>query len=115
MEASQWSEELSSNDAGRTLLELSLRFENNDTLESDLVLRFVGQVKISNSLCLALDEKILPGQEDAGKIRLVLRTRLEQWLAAIEDVADGGTVYLPHGLRKLPDPVRYWALYDSTT
>jgi hypothetical protein len=77
-------------------VELSLRFEDNDTAHDDLVLRFAGERWVCDSYYLALDRELLPDREDAGKVRAVLRRLLEQWLAAVERLPDGGTAYLPY-------------------
>lgn len=76
-------------------MELSLEFKDNDTLHEDLILRFAGELRICDSYYLALDPELLPEREDAGKVPVVLRRLLEQWLSAVENVSDGGTVFLP--------------------
>lgn len=77
-------------------MELSLQFEDNDTAHDDLVLRLAGQSFRCDSYYLALDSQLMPGQEDADKVRVVLRRLLEQWISAVEDIPDGGSVYLPY-------------------
>jgi hypothetical protein len=77
-------------------VELSLRFEDNDSAHDDLVLRFAGEQWVCDSYYLALDHKLLPDREDADKVRAVLRQMLEQWLVAVERLPDAGTVYLPY-------------------
>ncbi len=77
-------------------MELSLRFEDNDTAHDDLVLWFAGQRWVCDSYYLALDRGLLPDREDADKVRAVLRRLLQQWLAAVEQLPDGGSAYLPY-------------------
>jgi len=77
-------------------MDLSLQFEDNDTGHRDLVLQFAGRQWRCDSYYLAIDWGMLPDQEDADKVRAVLRQLLEQWLAAVEQLPDGGTVYLPY-------------------
>ena len=77
-------------------MELSLRFEDNDTAHDDLVLRFAGQSWVCDAYYLALDQGLFPEREDADKVRAVLLRLLERWLSAAENVIDGGTVYLPY-------------------
>ncbi len=77
-------------------MDLSLRFEDNETAHDDLVLRFAGERSVCDSYYLALDRELLPDREDADKVRAVLRRLLEQWLAAVERLSDGGTAYLPY-------------------
>ena len=75
---------------------LSLRYEDNDTAHDDLILQFSGERWVCDSYYLALDRNLLHGREDADKVRAVLRRLLEQWLAAVERLPDGGTAYLPY-------------------
>jgi len=77
-------------------VELSLLFEDNRTGHDDLVLRFSGQLYVCDTYYLALDSELLREYEDAGKIGVVLRRLLEQWLTTVENVEDDGTVYLPY-------------------
>src|SRR5579872_6698507 len=77
-------------------MELSLRFQDNNTGHDDLVLRFGGQSWVCDSYYLALDQELLPEQEGAEKIKAVLRRLLEQWLVAVESMPDGSTVFLPY-------------------
>ena len=77
-------------------MELSLRFENNDTAHDDLVLRFGGGRWTCDSYYLALDRKMLADREEADKVRAILRRLLEQWLMAVEQLPDGGTAYFPY-------------------
>jgi hypothetical protein len=73
-----------------------LRFEDNYTAHDDLILRLGCHSWVCDSYYLALDRELLPNREDADKVRAVLRRLLEQWLAALEQLPDGGTVYLPY-------------------
>jgi hypothetical protein len=77
-------------------VELSLRFEDNDSAHDDLVLRFGGDQWKCDSYYLALDGELLPDREDADKVRIVHQRLLEQWLAAVERLPDGGTAFLPY-------------------
>src|SRR5688500_6083286 len=77
-------------------MELSLEFKDNDTAHDDRILRFAGQSWVCDSYYLALDRELLPDREDADKDRAVLRRLLEQWRSAVENVPDGGRVYLPY-------------------
>jgi hypothetical protein len=77
-------------------VELSLQFDDNGTGHADLVLRFAGQTWDCDSYYLALDGELLPDREDAEKVQVVLRRVLHQWLLAVEDIPDDGTVYLPY-------------------
>jgi hypothetical protein len=77
-------------------VELSLRFEDNQTAHNDLILRYGGGEWVCDSYFLALDRELLPDREGADKVRAVLRRLLEQWLAAVERIPDGGTAYLPY-------------------
>ncbi len=77
-------------------MELSLRFEDNETAHDDLVLRFAGEQWRCDSYFLLLDRGLLPEREDAEKVRAVLRRLLGQWLAAMEQLPDGGTAFLPY-------------------
>ncbi len=73
---------------------LRLEYTDNDTLHDDLVLHFAGARWVGDSYYLALDNKLLPKEEDAPKIRCVLRRLLEQWLEAIAQMPIHGTRYL---------------------
>jgi hypothetical protein len=75
---------------------LSLRFENNHTGHDDLVLQFAGERWVCDTYYLALDSELLPDREDADKVQSVLRRLLEQWLAAIDQLSEGNTAYLPY-------------------
>lgn len=77
-------------------MELSLRFEDNDTAHNDLVLQFAGERWVCDSYYLLFDGELLPDREDADKVWAVLRRLLEQWLTAVERLPDGGTAYLPY-------------------
>ncbi len=77
-------------------MDLSLRFEDNGTAHDDIVLRFGGQTWISDSYYFALDGALQPESEDPLKVKAVFRRLLEQWLGAVENMPDGGTVFLPY-------------------
>jgi hypothetical protein len=75
---------------------LSLTFEDKGTLHNDVVLRLDGLDRRSDSYYLALDPEVLPNQEDAEKVRLVLILLLEQWRSDVASVANGSTTHLPY-------------------
>lgn len=74
---------------------LSIRFEDNDTGHNDIVLILGGERWECDSYYFALDRELMPEQEDGDKIRRVLVGLLVQWLAALGQLRDGGTAYLP--------------------
>jgi hypothetical protein len=76
-------------------MDLLLQFDDNGTSHDDLTLRFAGQPHVCDSYYLALDH-FPTGAVEAGKVKVVLRRLLEQWLMAVMGVQDGGTVYLPY-------------------
>jgi hypothetical protein len=77
-------------------MDLTLRFDDKMTGHNDLVLFFAGQSWVCDSYYLALDRKLLPDREDADKVRAVLQRLLLQWLEAVDNMPDGGTVFLPY-------------------
>jgi hypothetical protein len=78
-------------------MELSLLFNDTDYWQhDDITLRLDDRVWIVDSYFLALDNFVLPRQDDAAKVRIVLKRLLEQWLAALEDLPDADTVFLPY-------------------
>lgn len=77
-------------------MELSLLFSDKKTVHDDLTLRFADKDYVCDSYYLVIDRNLLPGREDAYKIRVVLRSLLAQWRNAVENVADGNNVYLPY-------------------
>ena len=77
-------------------MDLTLTFEDNGTAHDDLLLRIGDAIWRCDSYYLALDQGVLAEQEDAPKVRLVLRALLERWRTAIVGLADGATAYLPH-------------------
>jgi len=77
-------------------MHLSLRFEDRSSKHEDVVLRLGGSWWLCDSYYFAIDQNVLPDQEDAAKVRIVLRHLLDQWLFAIEQLPDGGTAYLPY-------------------
>jgi hypothetical protein len=76
-------------------VDLSLRFEDNGTAHDDILFRLNGRVWVTDSYYLALDGGILPNDSDSTKVRLVLKRLLEQWVAALESLNEGCTIYLP--------------------
>ena len=77
-------------------MELSLTFNDNETLHEDIVLRFAGQEWICDSYYFAIDGDRLPEVEDKQKIQSVLRRLHEQWLEAIQSLRIGDIAYLPY-------------------
>lgn len=77
-------------------MDLTLTFEDNGTAHDDLVLRIGERIWRCDSYYLALDQCVLADNEDASKVQTVLRTLLERWRTAIEDLTDGSTAYLPY-------------------
>lgn len=77
-------------------MELSLEFNDNKTGHEDIILQFAGKTWICDSYYFALDGKLMPGREDAEKVRAVLRSLLEQWLFAIKNATDDSVAYLPY-------------------
>ena len=75
---------------------LSFQFKDNNSLHEDIVLYVGKQSWTCDSYYFALDRQLLPDQEDADKVRIVLKRLLEQWLKAVEQIPDGGIVYLPY-------------------
>ena len=77
-------------------VEISLRYEDNNTGHNDVVFLFAGQTSSCDSYYFALDGALMPERQDVHKIRLVLRRLVEQWLTAVENIPEGGAVYLPY-------------------
>jgi hypothetical protein len=77
-------------------MELSLRFEDNDSAHNDLILHFADERHVCDSYYLALDQGLFPNIESAGKVRAVLCCLLAQWLAAVDGLQDGGKIWLPY-------------------
>jgi hypothetical protein len=75
---------------------LSLRYEDNDTAHDDLFLRFAGQIYVCDSYFFALDRGLQPDDESPDKVKAVVRKLLEQWLTAAANLPDGGTAFLPY-------------------
>lgn len=76
-------------------MDLSLRYEPNGRAHNDIFLRFAGQTYVCDSYYFALDRGLQEGDESDAKIIAVLCRLLEQWLAAVKDLADGDTAFLP--------------------
>lgn len=77
-------------------VDVTLTFEDDGSAHDDLVLRIGDSVWRCDSYYLLLDRGMLPDQEDASKVRAVLRVLLEKWRTAIKDLTNGETVYLPY-------------------
>ena len=75
---------------------VSLDFEDNGSLHDDLVLRCGRREWRCDSYYFALDNALLPGQEDPPKVRVVLRRLMDQWAAAVAALPDGGVAFLPY-------------------
>jgi hypothetical protein len=77
-------------------MDLSLRFEDNNSQHDDLVLRLGGRVWIVDSYYLSLDNTVSSARDNASRVRAVLQLMLERWLIALKALAEGETVYLPY-------------------
>lgn len=77
-------------------MDLHFTFEDNGTTHDDLLLTLGDSVWRCDSYYLALDDGVLADEEDARKVRAVLRALLEKWREAIAELADGVTAYLPY-------------------
>jgi hypothetical protein len=77
-------------------VDLSLRYEDNGEAHDDILLRFAGQSWVCDSYYFAMDRGTRSGEESSAKVRAVLHRLLEQWLAAVANLLDGGTVFLPY-------------------
>ena len=77
-------------------MDLSLRYEHNDTGHNDVFLRFAGETYVCDSYYFALDRALLPDNGSAVKVKAVVRKLLEQWLTATANLLDGGTTFLPY-------------------
>ena len=77
-------------------MNVAFEFENDGSDHDDLVLKVGESVWRCDSYYLALDRRLLPDQEDARKVRTVLRALLENWRAAVVNLDDGATAYLPY-------------------
>lgn len=75
---------------------ISLDFKDNGSLHDDLILHIGGQDFVCDTYYLSLDRGVSVDREDAGKIRMVLARLMNQWLDALNEVPDGGTIYLPY-------------------
>jgi hypothetical protein len=77
-------------------MDLSLRFEDNNSQHNDLVLQLDDRVWIVDSYYLSLDNTVGSAIDKPSHVRAVLQLMLEQWLVAIQALAEGETVYLPY-------------------
>lgn len=77
-------------------MEFSFRFIDNDTLHNDLVLKIGDAPFVVDSYYLALNQQLMPDQEDATKVRAVLRRLLTRWADGVVALSDKGCVYLPY-------------------
>jgi hypothetical protein len=84
---------------------LSLEFKDNNTGHDDIILTIGEREIVGDAYYFALDRGVLPEQEDAEKIRIVLKVLLKQWLAAIPSEESDMVVYLPFGFF---DQCTYW-------
>lgn len=76
-------------------MEVSFRFEDNGTIHDDLVLRIGDSSWRCDSYYLAI-EQYERADDDAPRVRAVLRALLEKWKTAIEELTNGATAYLPY-------------------
>jgi hypothetical protein len=83
-------------------VKLSLQFEDNETGHDDLLLTVGDFSRRSDSYYLALDKGVLPDQEDAMKVRAVLRALLGNWRTAVARLGKGATAYLPYDFTREP-------------
>ena len=72
-----------------------LEFRDNNTLHDDLFLHFGEQIIECDSYYFALDRNIEPDNEDADKIKAVLKELLNQWKLYISGAKSGEIIYLP--------------------
>lgn len=78
------------------VVSLSFAFEDNGTQHNDLVLRLDEFERRCDSFYLALDNYLLPEDEDAEKVRAVLVRLLEQWRLLVTGLGPGEVTYLPY-------------------
>ena len=77
-------------------MDVSFTFEDNGTIHNDLVLRIGDSAWRCDSYYFAIEQYAGDDQEDAPKVRKILRALLEKWKSAIEGLANGATAYLPY-------------------
>lgn len=77
-------------------MNLSLRFQDNNSGHKDLFLYLGGESWEADSYYLALDNGLLPEREDAEKVRMVLQRLLQQWLDAVNSLRDNEVIFLPY-------------------
>jgi len=73
-----------------------LTFEDNGRAHGDLLLHLEGFERRCDSYYFALDGGVLPGREDAEKVRQVLRQLLRGWRAAVVALKSGEVALLPY-------------------
>ncbi len=76
-------------------MELSLSIEMGVRYR-ELRLQFAGQPWVCDLYYFAIDDMVLSEGAGKDKARIVLRRLLDQWLTAVENIPDGGAVYLPY-------------------
>ncbi len=72
-----------------------LEFRDNKTLHNDLILHFNGLEIESDSYYFALDRNVKPENEDADKIKIVIKRLLEQWKSYVSRAKSDEVIYLP--------------------
>jgi hypothetical protein len=77
-------------------MDIALTLDRSGSSHDDLVLTLGESVWRCDSYYLALDQRLLPDQQDEPKVRAVLRALLENWRTAILGLTSGGTAYLPY-------------------
>ena len=75
---------------------ISFVFKDNGSMHGDLVLSIGGTDIVCDTYYLALDQQGASELSDAGRVRVNLAMLLRQWLQALSEISDGGTVYLPY-------------------
>jgi hypothetical protein len=77
-------------------VDLSLRYEDNETAHDDVFLRFAGETYVCDSYYFSLDRALRPGDESPSKVKAVVHKLLEQWLTAAANLPDSGEAFLPY-------------------
>jgi len=76
--------------------QISLIFDDNGSFHDDLMLQIGDKSWRCDSYYLLIDNLLLPRQEDAQKVVIVLKRLLAQWSAALTDLTDSQSCYLPY-------------------
>lgn len=75
---------------------VSVQFVDNGRFHDDIVLRLGDEQWRCDSYYLLIDHGMLADQEDAAKVREVLRRLLEQWHACVASLGEREACYLPY-------------------